>query len=194
MLLDEKQLIQNLKGGERTAYELLFNDYRDRVLNTCLGFVPNKHDAEDICQEVFVKVFKTIKQFKGQSKLSTWIYRITVTECLQHIRNKKRKKRISFFQSLIGLEDQVDRLTSDKFDHPGVKLENKERTEILFRHINQLPENQQAVFTLHKVEGLSYKEICDILDMSLSSVESLMFRARKNLKKRLFNYYTKKMI
>ena len=192
--MDEKQLILALKKGGRAAYEKLFLHYKDMVLNTCLGFVPNQHDAEDICQEVFVKIFRTIEQFKGESKLSTWIYRIAVTESLQHIRNKKRKKRVAFFQSLIGMEGQTENIKADDYNHPGVSLENKERSQILFEHISRLPENQKVAFTLHKIEGMAYKEIAEIMEMSLSSIESLMFRAKKNLKKGLHDFYNKQMI
>ena len=192
--MNEKQFIETLKQGDRAAYEALFLEFKDKILNTCLGFVPNQHDAEDICQEVFVKVFKTVKDFKGDAKLSTWIYRIAVTESLQHIRNRKRKKRMAFFQALVGLDNEAVNVADNSYQHPGIQLENKERARVLFQHIESLPDNQRAVFTLHKVEGLAYKEIADILDMSLSSVESLMFRARKNLKKKLTTYYTKQMI
>ena len=192
--LDEKQLIEALQAGRDTAYQHLLDTFQEKVLNTCLGFVPNRHDAEDLVQEVFVKIFRSIDDFRSDATLSTWIYQITVRECLQLIRYRKRQKRVAFFQSLIGMEEQADRMANDRFDHPGVALENKERTELLLNKIAELPENQRIAFTLHRLEGLSYKEISQIMEMSLSAVEALLFRAKKNLRKKLEHYYQKKMI
>lgn len=192
--LDEKQLIEALQAGQDAAYQHLLDTFQEKVLNTCLGFVPNRHDAEDLVQEVFVKIFRSIDDFRSDATLSTWIYQITVRECLQLIRYRKRQKRVAFFQSLIGMEEQADRMANDRFDHPGVALENKERTELLLNKIAELPENQRIAFTLHRLEGLSYKEISQIMEMSLSAVEALLFRAKKNLRKKLEHYYQKKMI
>ena len=187
--MDETQIIPQLKEGNETAFKSLVDTFQEKVLNTCLGFVPNRHDAEDIVQDVFMEVFRSINKFRGDSKLSTWIYRITTTKCLEHIRAKKREKRKSFFQSLIGMHENADRIKAIDYNHPGVLLENKERSKTLFAAIEKLPENQRVAFTLHKIEGLSYREITEIMEMSLSSVESLMFRAKKNLQKTLGGFY-----
>lgn len=189
--MDETQIIPQLKEGNETAFKNLVDTFQEKVLNTCLGFVLNRHDAEDIVQDVFLEVFRSINNFRGDSKLSTWIYRITTTKCLEHIRAKKREKRKSFFQSLIGMHENADRIKAFDYDHPGVLLENKERSKTLFAAIEKLPENQRVAFTLHKIEGLSYQEITAIMETSLSSVESLMFRAKKNLQKTLGDYYKK---
>jgi RNA polymerase sigma-70 factor (ECF subfamily) len=152
--------------------------------------VPNKEDAEDIAQEVFVEVFNSIKKFKGDSKLSTWIYRITTNKCLEFIRKKNAKKRFAFLQSLFGNDIPLDKTSYfTEMNHPGIVLENKEKSETLFRAINQLPEAQKVVFTLNKVEGMSYKDISEITNKSVSSIESLLFRAKKNLQQLLENFY-----
>lgn len=187
--MEETQLIPQLKEGDEKAFKNLVDTFQEKVLNTCLGFVPNQHDAEDIVQDVFLEVFRSVHKFRGDAKLSTWIYRITTTKCLEHIRAKKREKRKSFFQSLIGMHENADRIKAFDFNHPGVLLENKERSKTLFAAIEKLPENQRVAFTLHKIEGLSYQEITAVMETSLSSVESLIFRAKKNLKKRLGNFY-----
>lgn len=189
--MDETQIIPQLKEGNETAFKNLVDTFQERVLNTCLGFVPNRHDAEDIVQDVFIEIFRSINNFREDSKLSTWIYRITTTKCLEHIRAKKRKKRKSFFQSLIGMHENAARINALDFNHPGILLENKERSKILFTAIEKLPEKQRVAFTLHKIEGLSYQEVTAIMETSLSSVESLMFRAKKNLRKSLRDFYEK---
>ena len=188
--MTENEFIKELILGKQSAYGQLINDYQQKVFSTCISFVPNKEDAEDIAQEVFVEVFNSISKFKGNSKLSTWIYRITTNKCLEFIRKKNTKKRFAFMQSITGNAIPFDKTTYfTEMNHPGILLENKERSEILLLAINQLSEAQKIVFTLHKIDGKSYQEISDIIEKSLSSVESLMFRAKKNLQKILENYY-----
>jgi RNA polymerase sigma factor (sigma-70 family) len=188
--LQEDTFIFELQSGNQSAYSQLIDDYQQKVFATCISFVPNKEDAEDIAQEVFIEVFNSIHKFKGDSKLSTWIYRITTNKCLEFIRKKNTKKRFAFMQSILGNEIPMDKTSYfTEFNHPGIVLENKERNETLFHAINQLPEIQRVVFTLHKIDGKSYKEISEIIKKSVSSVESLMFRAKKNLQKLLENFY-----
>ena len=187
--MDEKQLIKRLQETPDTGFRMLIDQYQDKVLNTCLGFVPHLQDAEDLSQEVFVEVYRSISKFEEKSSLSTWIYRISVNKCLEMIRSRKRHKRSAFFKSLIGLNEVAERIDTGRFDHPGILLEDKERAQILFNAIDKLAEKQRTAFTLNKVEGLSYQEVAKIMETSLSSVESLLFRAKKNLQKLLANYY-----
>lgn len=188
--MKENEFISDLKAGKQNAYGKLLDDFQQKVFATCISFVPNKEDAEDIAQEVFVEVFNSIHKFKGDSKLSTWIYRVTTNKCLEFIRKRNTKKRFGFMQSIMGNETPIDKVNYfTEFNHPGILLENKETSETLFNAINSLPEAQKVVFTLHKVDARSYKEISEITEKSVSSVESLMFRAKKNLQKLLENYY-----
>ncbi len=191
---NEQQLVQDLQAGSEQAFRTLIDLYQDKALSTCLGFIPNKQDAEDVVQEVFVEVYRSVGNFKGDSKLSSWIYRIVVNKCLEAIRYKKRKKRRAFFQSLVGMHENNGGDLARDFDHPGVLLENKERTAVLFSKIKLLPENQRIVFTLCKIDDLTYKEAAEIMNTSVSSVESLMFRAKKNLQKYLTDYYRNEKI
>ncbi len=192
-MYNEKQLIPALKEGSEQAFRTLVDAFQEKVLNTCLGFVPNRHDAEDVTQEVFIEVHRSIGKFREEAQLSTWIYRIAVSKSLEYIRHRKRKKRMAFFQSLIGLDDQRTHAVQDTNNHPGLQMENKERGKVLFAAIDQLAENQRIAFVLNKVEGLSYQEVSDIMDMSLSSIESLLHRAKKNLQKKLHHFYKKEM-
>lgn len=190
--MDESQFLLELKNQSQSAYGRLLDEYQKKVFNTCLSFVPNIEDAEDIAQEVFVEIFNSVGKFKGNSKLSTWIYRISVNKSLEFIRKKNTKKRFGFMQSISGNTTPIDKtLYFTEFNHPGIQLENKEQKEVLFRAINQLPETQKIVFTLHKIDGLSYKEISEITTKSVSSIESLLFRAKRKLKEILTNFYKK---
>lgn len=189
--MDEKILVEQLKQGDQTAFKTIVDAWQNMVYNTALGIVQSEEDAEDIAQEVFVQVYQSISSFKGDSKFSTWLYRIAITKSLDHERKKKRKKRFAFVKSLFGDESEVVIHPPD-FHHPGVVIEKKEDAATLFAAIAQLPENQKIAFTLHKVEGLSYQEVSDVMETTVSSVESLMHRARTNLKKILENHYKEK--
>lgn len=188
--MTEDEFIAGLRNHNANAYGKLLDDYQQKVFATCISFVPNKEDAEDIAQEVFVEVFNSIGKFKGNSKLSTWIYRICTNKCLEFIRKRNTKKRFGFMQAILGNKIPIDKTGYfTEMNHPGVILENKEKSEILFYAINKLPEAQKVAFTLHKIDGKSYQEISDITEKSVSSVESLMFRAKNNLQKLLENFY-----
>ena len=178
--MNELHFIQSLQKGDETAYTQLVALYSDRVYNTALGLLQHAEDAEDVAQDVFVQVFQSIDGFKGDAKLSTWIYRITTTKSLEFIRKKAAKKRFGIFQSLFGLENKLQ-AANEPFYHPGVDIENKERSAILFSAIDKLPEKQKAAFILHKTEDLSYAEVAAVLETSVSAVESLLFRAKQNL-------------
>jgi len=181
-------LVEELKNGVEGAFRQLVSDYQDKVFNTCISFVKNSDDADDLTQEVFIEVYNSIHKFRKDSKLSTWIYRITVNKSLEYIRKMKRKKRFGVFHWISNEESESEFQVPD-FDHPGVLAENKEKAKILFSAIEELPEKQRIAFTLHKLEDLSYEQIAEIMQKSLSSVESLMHRAKNNLKKELYDYY-----
>ncbi len=186
--MQELELIERLKKGDDSAFKVIVSTWQNMVYNTSLGIVQNAEDAEDVAQEVFVQVYESIEQFKGDSKFSTWLYRIAITKSLDHLRKKKRKKRFAFLQSIFGNNEEEVRHQPD-FHHPGISLENKEKAAILFGAIDKLPDNQKTAFTLHKLEGLSYQEVSEIMENTVSSVESLMHRAKANLRKILTDYY-----
>jgi RNA polymerase sigma factor (sigma-70 family) len=185
--LNESDLIQSLKNGDGKAFEALVAAFSDRVYNTILGFVQNEHDAEELTQDVFIKVFRKIEGFKGESKLSTWLYRISVTQSLDFLRKNKRQKRGGFLTSIFGKEE----IGEPDFHHPGVVAEQKENASVLFSAIRLLPEQQQTAFLLQKMEGLSQQQVAEVMNTSESSVESLLHRAKGRLRKLLEEYYQK---
>jgi len=188
-LTNETELIEQLKQGDEAAFKTIVELWKDMVYNTILGIVQNETEAEDLAQDVFIKVFEKISTFKGDSKFSTWLYRIATTTALDHLRSKKRKKRFGFLQSLGRGNDEKESIPD--FHHPGVSLDNKERAAVLFKAIDSLPENQKTAYTLHKLEGLSYRDVSEVLNTTVSAVESLMSRANQNLRKELEEYYNK---
>lgn len=188
-VLNEWELIERLKQGDEAAFKQIVDSSQGLVYNTALGIVQSPEDAEDVAQEVFVQLYESIKGFKGESRLSTWLYRVTVSKAMDHLRKKKRKKRFAFVQSLFGANDELVHDPPD-FVHPGVTLDNKEKAKELFKAIEKLPEKQKVAFTLNRVEGLSYQEISEIMKLTVASVESLLHRARKNLRRTLESFYS----
>ncbi|MEQ8475004.1 RNA polymerase sigma factor [Fulvivirga sp.] len=185
---DTQEAINQLKAGDEATFKDLVLKFQNKVFNVCVGMLKNSEEAEDLAQEVFVEVFRNIDQFNADAKLSTWIYRIAVNKSLEHIRYNRRQKRFAWLTSLFGADEDLARNYSD-FYHPGVALENKETAKILHNAIDKLAENQRAAFVMHKMEGLSYQEVADIMQLSLSSVESLMHRAKKRLRELLNDFY-----
>jgi RNA polymerase sigma-70 factor (ECF subfamily) len=190
-LTNETILIEQLKRGDETAYKTIVDQWKDLIYNTVLGIVQNETEAEDLTQDVFIKVFENISSFKGESKLSTWMFRIATTTALDHLRSKKRKKRFGFVQSIFGNNEDEREDEIPDFHNPGVTLDNKERAAVLFKAISTLPDNQKAAYTLNKLEGLSYREIGEVLNTTVPAVESLMSRANANLRRKLEDYYNK---
>lgn len=189
--MGEELLITELREGKPSAYNELVKQFADKVYNTSISILQNEEDAEDNTQEVFIEVFRSLNNFKGDSKLSTWIYRITVTKALEFLRKKKSKKRFAVVKSLFWLESVIPETDVQHFYHPGIQLENKERSAILFAAIDKLADSQKTAFILHKVEGLSYAEVAEVMKTSVPSIESLLFRAKQNLQKILGEYYKK---
>ncbi len=183
--MSESELIQGLLKRDEAAFRFVVEKQKDRVFNTSLGIVQNSEEAEDITQDVFIEVLESIHFFKAESKLSTWIYRIAITKSLELIRKRKRQKRFGFMIRLFQNSADKPEVDIPDFVHPGVLMENKEKAIILFKAIESLSENQKIAFTLHKVEDLSYEEIAGIMGVSISSVESLIHRAKLNLQKKL---------
>ncbi len=183
--------ITRLRDGDEQAFRELVDEYRDRVYNTAIGFLQHQENAEDVTQEVFVEVFRSVARFRGDCSLSTWIYRLAVQKSLEYIRTSRRVKRSGILFTLFGKEDHLNIAADAPFYHPGILLENKERAAILFRAISLLPVTQRTAFILHKVEGLSHHEIAKIMSTSVSSVESLIVRANRKLRELLSDYYEK---
>ena len=188
--MNQPELIEQLKKGDELAFTKLVDEWQDMVYNTALGIVQNADDADDIAQEVFIQVYQSVSSFKGESKFSTWLYRITVSKALDHEKKKKRKKRFGFVQGLFGGHEE-DQLHPVDFNHPGVELEKKERANELFNALKEIPDKQRIAFTLHKLEGQSYLEVAEIMNTTLYAVESMMSRAKINLRKELNKYYDK---
>ena len=189
--MDDNKLVEKIISDQsQDAFKELVVKYQNMVINTCYGFVHNYDDAQDIAQEVFVEVHRSIKKFRQESKFSTWLYRISANKSINYIRDHKKNKWLFNLDLLFEKDDEnPERIGLE--ESPQEILEKDEKSDILYNAIDSLPENQKMAFTLYKYDDLSYKEIGEVMDLSLSSVESLMFRAKKNLQKKLISIYKK---
>lgn len=183
--MDEKELIQQvIQYRNHQAFSILVNRYSKMVITTCMGFIGNYHDAEDIAQDVFVELYESLADFRNESKLSTWIYRIAVNKSLNFIR---RKKRETFLQNFLGNRAKnnagqtIDEIIGKQ--HSDSDIELREQHKQLRHAMGMLPKNQRIALVLSTYHKLSYKEIAEVMETSVSSVESLLFRAKNNLRK-----------
>ena len=173
--------------SNQSDFIAIYNQYKVLVYNVALHYLQNVEDAEEITQDVFVQVHNSLDSFKENSSLKTWIYRITINKSLDFIKHKNSVKRFFIFGKKSENEKELEILSN--FEHPGIDLVNKENAAILFKVINELTENQKTAFILSKLDGLSNPEISEIMNVSISSVESLVFRAKTTLKEKLSNKF-----
>ena len=182
--MNEAELIKKLIAGEEKAFGFLIDNHKQNIFRTCIGFLHNKDDAEDLTQEVFIEVFRSVKFFKQNSILATWMYRIAVNKSLNYLKRKKNQGGfIVSIQQALGIK-QIPSTS----ENPEQKVLAKEKKTLLELVLERLPENQTIAFTLAKYDDLSYKEIAEVMELSASSVESLIFRARENLRKELLQH------
>ncbi len=185
-LMDKPDFIQQLKSRNHMAFKQLVSVYQKMVLNICLGYLHNRDDAQDLAQEVFIEIYNKIDTFRSDAKLTTWIYRIAVNKSLNYIRDNKKPVFTFSDQSQ---DNPILKIPTGQNYNSDFQLERNERKRRLEIAIDSLPENQRSAFILNKFDDKSYKEVADIMGLSLSSVESLLFRAKKNLQQKLLECY-----
>jgi RNA polymerase sigma-70 factor, ECF subfamily len=179
LVMTDKELADGLIIQRKEAIQYLVNTYQRNVIKTAFYFVGNMQDAEDLSQEVFLEILKSIGRYKQTASLYTWIYRITVNKSLDHLRRKKRSVAYDGKDKTHAEQGILDTRNDDN-----------EKRKILESAINSLPENQKIAFILNKYEDMAYREISGIMNLSVSSVESLIHRAKMNLQKKLVTHFS----
>lgn len=180
--MTEVELVENIKKGDKDVFAIVVEKYSDRVFRTSIGFVHIKEDAEDLTQEVFVRIFRSIHNFKGDSELSTWIYKITVNTCINYVNTKNRFSLIDFAGNLFHTAHE-NYASADK--NPEEKYTESERENAIRRAIDNLPEKQRIAFVLSKYDEMPQKEIALIMQTSVGAVEQHIQRAKVTLQKKL---------
>lgn len=174
-------LVNRFKKGEEKAFDELVNKYQKRIYYLAYSLTNNHADALDLSQEAFIKAYKSIHKFRERSSFYTWLYRITVNICLNHLKKEAKIKEVSF-------DERIELARVDWWSNPKKALENKELQEDLTRAIDSLPPRQKTVFTLRHLEGLSHKDIASILGCSIGNIKANLFQALQKLRERLKGY------
>jgi len=172
------QLMLRFAKGEISAFEQILKKYKDITINVAYRFVQNYPEAEDIAQEVFLKIYHSAKTYRPEAKFSTWVYKITANLSLNYLRSKKHLTTVPLEETL-----EITKAVT-----PETDFEKKELTKRVKEALNSLPENQRLAIVLKKYENLSYEEIAKIIGCSISAVDSLIQRAKQNLKRKLEHY------
>jgi RNA polymerase sigma-70 factor (ECF subfamily) len=187
---DDIDLINSFKSGDKTVFEDIILRYQDRIYNLCLYMLGNSHDAEDAAQDTFLKAYRSLNDFKPKASLYTWLYRIAVNTCIDH-------KRKPFFESIFRRSDTGEEMV---IEYPSVSpspekdYESKQIQSALQKALRKLSPKLRAVIVLKEMEGLSYEEIADTLDVSIGTVKSRISRAREELRTLLKDFTEQKQI
>ncbi|MHB1394849.1 MAG: sigma-70 family RNA polymerase sigma factor [Clostridia bacterium] len=181
----EKLLVKKSQSGDFESFELLISSYDKRAYNIAYRVMGNEEDGKDMAQEALLRVFRSIKDFKGQSSFSTWLYRIVTNVCLDELRRRKNEKYVSMDSTIQTDSGELHmELCSDK-ETPETVYERVEQRELIKRAINELNEEYKSAIVLRDIQGFSYEEISNMLDCSLGTVKSRINRARNMLRERL---------
>jgi RNA polymerase sigma-70 factor (ECF subfamily) len=179
--IDDRQIVKLIQSGQTEAYGDLVREYHKRVMGYCLSMLNNHTEAEEAAQDIFIKAYRALDKFKGDSAFSTWLYRITANHCLDVLRKRARRKTVSLDALVESEGDRIQHLFSVSDRTPSL-LENREMVDKI---LSTLPEDYRAILTLREINGLEYQEIAETLNCSLDAVKGRLSRARKQLQNSL---------
>jgi RNA polymerase sigma-70 factor, ECF subfamily len=187
------EIINIILHGSRDKFQTLVEKYQSMVFRTCIGFLHDKDDADDLTQEVFIQTYQSLNSFKGDSAFSTWIYRIAVNASLNRVRKNSRIPILNRLESLFdnGKEKKIS-INAYETEDPESILIKHEKSKWIQNALDTLPENQRTAIVLSKYDDLSQKEIAEIMKITEGAVEALIQRAKKNLRIKLSASYKKK--
>jgi RNA polymerase sigma factor (sigma-70 family) len=184
-MVEDQALVERILAGETGLFRTLIDQYRRLVIHVVYRLIPNETDREDICQEVFCKVYQNLKTFRHDSKLSTWIARVAYNTCLNFL----DKKKLPLYDDLISEEDDMETTIPDNSNRPDMLFESGRTADIVRQAIESLPVKYKAIVTLYHLDQMGYNEIAKTLNLPEGTVKSYLFRARKLLKDRLMASY-----
>ena len=186
---DTRLLIEKIQAGDKKAFRSLIEKYQRLVSHIVFRMIPNETDREDICQEIFIKVYQNLGNFRFQSKISTWIAKITYNSCINYL----QKKKIPLFEDHT-VDDKTIENLSGNYTLPDSSTEKKDIASRLQTEIAKMNIHYRTILTLYHLEEMSYTEISQIMGIPQGTVKSYLFRARKKLRKRLMSKYKKEEI
>jgi len=179
---NEKLLLARARNGDISAFESLIEGYQKKVFNIALRMIGDYEDANDLAQEVFIRIYKSIKGFKEQSSFSTWVYRITTNVCLDELRKRKNKNVVSLDDDIKFDDSEMKRQVEDVKPTPEAVVERDETRRIVSDAISKLSSEHRTAIILRDIQGFSYEEISRIINCPEGTVKSRINRARKALK------------
>ena len=177
---EEQIIIRRVLDGDSNAFEKLLLDNQTNVYNLSLKMLGNPEDAMDASQEAFLRAFRSLDSFQGDSRFSVWLYRLTSNVCIDILRKKRRRTEVSL--TVVNDEDEESELEiPDERFSPDAVLDKAERVRAVREGLQKLPEEYRRILTLREISGMSYEELADTLELELGTVKSKLFRARKKL-------------
>ncbi len=182
------QLMLRFQAGEEQAFAQLFEAHQRTVLNIVYRYLGNQSEAEDLAQEVFIRVYRSKERYSPQARFTTWLFRITANLCLNYQRDKKRRYQESLYYAAPGEAGEARELENPRSVNPEREIETSEREQAVREAINALPETQRLAVILNRYEELSYKQVALSLDLTEKAVKSLLHRARLALREKLTHY------
>lgn len=187
-MAEDKRLVEKILTGDTTAFTELVEKYQNLVAHLVFQMLPRAADHEDLCQDVFIKIYRNLGFFHFEARLATWIAKITVNTCVNYL-NKKKASLYADFNA----GDDLDLLPAN-LAGPEDEAEQKDTTRHLKRLIEQLPVHYRTILTLFHLEEMSYQEICEVTALPEGTVKNYLFRARKLLKERLQACYPEEVL
>ena len=191
--MTDSEAIKQIIQGDRNIYRILVERYQPMVFRTCMGFLHNKADADDLTQDIFIQVYQSLHTFKAESSFSTWLYRIAVNAALNKVRKTPKSFLLQRLDAVFGSEKSKEyQLSASDTENPENILMQSEHREWVQKALNSLPENQRTAIVLSKYDDLTQKEIAEILNTTEGAVEALIQRAKSNLREKLSSVKKKK--
>lgn len=185
---DEQRLVRCAQQGDLLAYDELVRRYQERVYATVYHMTANHEDATDLAQEAFIKAYRALKSFKGDSSFFTWVYRIAVNRTINFLKQRKRRSHMSLNDLDLNAEHDPDLVALISEKNPRRDLNLSELQEKLNEAMQKLSHVHRLVVTLHDIQGLSHDEISKIMDCNTGTVRSRLFYARQQLQAYLSDY------
>jgi RNA polymerase sigma-70 factor (ECF subfamily) len=178
--MEENRLVEQSKQGDEEAFGVLVKKYKTKVFNLAYSFTRDRETADDLAQEVFIKVYYALEKFKFKSGFGTWLYRIAVNHLKDHLRKHAKERHVS-----LEVLSREPSLSEDEIKKKERLQEAADRKKLLYESLRSLPEKYQVILSLRDIQGHSYEEIAGILKLSPGTVDSRLHRARKMLRKKI---------
>ena len=181
---NDKELVKRAQKGDKVAFDALVTKYHLKVVNLVIRFVKDADDAQDVAQEAFIKAYRGLKNFRGDSAFYTWLYRIAINSAKNYLVSQNRKTP-AFAVDVDDAENMESATNLKEYDTPEGNMLTSEIEETVYKAIKELPEDLKTAITLRELEGMTYDEIANVMECPIGTVRSRIFRAREAIDKHL---------